>query len=390
MNQNNKASEATSKKIILLVGGEDIHLRINSMRFFSEHGFRVVALGSSAQPTIEDAGFEYYTYSLNRSFSPWSDLRTIKQLRQIITGISPNIVHSFDTKPSFMVPISMIGVKNSSVIRTITGMGSIFSEYTVRSRILRMIYFLLHRLARIRVDFTIFQNTTDMAYFKRNRLVRDGKFEMIRGSGVSVPDWCGRQTEIRLEVRNELGFSDEDFIFLMVARLVRQKGVADALNAAKSVLKLAPELKFVFVGPSGNDEPDGVSPSDFKGYGDQIRYVGRRSDVDRFLIASDVFMLPTRYREGVPRALLEALSSGLPSIVSDMPGCVEPVLDSEAGWVVPAGDVNELSFAMKEAFNTDAVARQKMGERGRAEVIKNYALARVIEKTLNIYERFTI
>ena len=390
MKQEYKAPEATSRKIILLVGGEDIHLRISSMQFLSEHRFRVIVLGSTAQPTIEDAGFEYHMYSLNRSLSPWSDFRTIKELRQIITDISPTIVHSFDTKPGFMVPLSMIGIKNSSVIRTITGMGSIFSESTLRSQILRIIYWLLHRIARIRVDFTIFQNTTDMAYFERNRLVREGEFDIIRGSGVSVPDWYGRKTQIRIEVRNELGLSDKDFIFLMVARLVRQKGVADALTAAKSVLKLAPESKFIFVGPSGDDEPDGVSPSDFEGYGDHIRYIGRRSDVDRLLIASDVFLLPTRYREGVPRALLEALVSGITAIVSDMPGCIEPVMDSQAGWVVPAGDVNALSFAMKEALNTDAVTRQEMGERGKAEVTKNYALAGVIAKTLSIYKRFTI
>jgi len=374
---------------IMLIGGEDIHFRIPYMHMLRENGFRVVAVGSAPQPKIEAEGFAYHLYPLERALAPFADLRALRALRRIIAAERPSIVHAFDTKPGFLVPMAMIGLKGPAALRTITGMGAIFSEDTARTRILRVVYRLLHRIARVRVDFTVFQNTTDMEFFTQKRLVRKNEFALIRGSGVPIPDWGAQAADVRSEKRRSLGVGQGDFVFLMVARLVRQKGVADALAAAKGVLPKNANARFIFVGPSGDNEPDGVDVKDFDDPNGQILYLGRRSDVAKLLVACDVFVLPTKYREGVPRALLEALATEKPAIVSDMPGCADPILDANAGWVVPTGDVQALAEAMSDALARDKSELHSMGQRGKAEIAQHYALGTVVSQILDVYGRFS-
>lgn len=377
------------KPTIMLIGGEDIHFRLPFMRVLREHGFEVIVVGSAPQPEIEAVGFAYHIYPLERTLAPLKDLRALRALRRIIADVQPTIVHAYDTKPGFLVPISMLGLKGPKALRTITGMGAIFSEDTPRTRILRRIYRMLHRVARRRVDFTIFQNTTDMGFFTQNRLVRAGEYTLIRGSGVPIPDGGVQEVSLRAETRRSLDIGENDFVFLMVARLVRQKGVADALKAAKHILPDNKNARFIFVGPSGENEPDGVDIKDFEDQSGQIIYLGRRSDVDRLLLACDAFVLPTKYREGVPRALLEALATGKPAIVSDMPGCADPILEARAGWVVPAGDVAALTLAMYEAIGCEKDELLRMGQRGRQEISLNYALDKVVSQTLDVYGKFS-
>ena len=373
---------------IMLIGGEDIHFRLPYMNVLKDNGFHVIAVGSAPLPMIAKAGFEYHTYPLNRALGLAADMRALRALRRIIKERQPTIVHAFDTKPGFLVPMAMIGLKGPAALRTITGMGAIFSENTLRNRALRLAYRVLHRVARMRVDFTIFQNTTDMQYFAQHRLVRKQEYTLIRGSGVPIPDWGAAAKNVRSTTRKALGIGEGDFVFLMVARLVRQKGVADALAAAKTVLPKNKNARFVFVGPSGENEPDGVDAKDFEDTSRQIFYLGRRSDVAELLVASDVFVLPTKYREGVPRALLEALATEKPAIVSDMPGCADPILEAQAGWVVPAGDEAALTKAMFDAISREPSELLGMGQRGRAEIMKNYSLETVVTQILDVYRPF--
>lgn len=371
----------------MLIGGEDIHLRLAFMQSMREQGFRIIAVGSAPQPDIEAAGFEYHWFPLERKLSPFADICTLLALRQIVSLVQPDIVHAFDTKPIFLTPLALRSIKGPKMIRTVNGMGALFSEGGARNRILRVVYRLLHRAARSRVDYTIFQNATDMAFFEHHRLVATGAYELIPGSGVALPNFRGRESEVRTEVRRELGIAPDDFVFIIVARMVRQKGVADMLAAGKKVLTTHSNARFILLGPSGTEEPDGIPKKDLVANGSSILYLGRRSDVNRLLLASDVFVLPSRYREGVPRALLEALAVGLPVIVSDMPGCADPVLASEAGWVIRAGDIENLSWAMVDALTSSPERLKSMGVRGRMEIEKNYSIKNIMEATVRLYLR---
>jgi len=236
---------------ILIVGGIDGHLRLDTYRQLMLRGYDVAVVAPSKLPSVEDIGCEVFIYRLARGVSLKDDLVAINDLRRIVLDWQPDIVHAFDTKPNYLVPIALRKFKHISIVRTINGLGRIFSSNGLKNQILRGIFFSLHRIARPYVTRSVFQNEHDRQLFLRRGLVSSYNAILVPGSGIdTVSLRAFLNPEARVCLRRELGWSNRT-VYLLVARLLVEKGVPEFIAAAKLLRKSRPDSLCVLVGPAG-------------------------------------------------------------------------------------------------------------------------------------------
>ena len=370
-----------------LIGGEDVQLRLPFVRALKSRGFPVTVCGTMNADASEYLDVAFQGYSMKRRLAPLADLGTFYQLRRLFRERKPDLVHAFDTKPGLLAPLAA-GVEGVQVsIRTITGMGSTFSSATPAARLLQFVYRGLQRRVDPACQMTVFQNTDDQSYFLEHHLVDANRQMLISGSGVDTDHLATKAAAngAAERVRHDLGLGNR-LVCMMVARLVREKGVLEFLKAAKIVRERVPEAAFILVGPSDIRGPNAVSIEEVRRYEHDVIYLGPRDDVVELLSVADVFVLPTRYREGVPRALLEAGAIGVPSVTTDMPGCRDVVLDGWNGFIFKPGDDQALAGALITLLEQPSL-RREMGSRAVQRVREHFDISGVINAYAKLYSR---
>jgi glycosyltransferase involved in cell wall biosynthesis len=370
------------------VGGEDHHLRIPFLLELRGSGLRVAAAGTGNPAPFERAGLDYWPIHFNRFISPAKDRVTIRELRAVLREAQPHIVQSFDTKPNVLVPWAARGFPGIRVVRTINGMGWVYSSGSPLALILRPVQRALHRRAARWSDATIFQNRQDKEHFEQHGLIAPDRAVLIPGSGIDLDGFdraiSGGQTPAQL--RDALGLGDAEVV-ITVTRLTRQKGIPALLKAAAMVRKVRPGVRFVLVGPRESEGPLAVTHAEIQRHAPYVLATGSRSDVPALLRMADIFVFPTEYREGVPRALLEAALVGLPLIATNMPGCGEVVRDGWSGRLVRPSAPRELAAAIIELLS-DRAAGRAMGARAAQIVRDQFGLALTAERYRAVYRRF--
>ncbi|MCA9246205.1 MAG: glycosyltransferase family 4 protein [Planctomycetales bacterium] len=368
------------------VGGEDVHMRLPLLRSLRGLGYRVGAVGSGDGRAFAADDIPYYNYPLNRWISPFADRRSTFQLRRLIESERPDVVHAFDTKPSFLAPAAAAGL--AVAVRTITGMGYVFSSQTPLAAALRPVYRQRQRQAGHESAVTIFQNQDDYDYFIRHRIVAEESAALVRSSGVDCAELLSRCPDEsgRAALRARLATGNEPVV-TMVARMVATKGVRQFLGAARRVRASGIAARFLLAGPLASEGKQAVRREEFEAYGDDVTYLGPCDDVPALLSVSDLFVLPTYYREGVPRVLLEAGAIGLPLITTDMPGCRDVVRHKENGLLVRPRDEASLVTAITQMLSLDESTRRRMGNASRRRVHENFELRQVAAAYAAIYDR---
>jgi glycosyltransferase involved in cell wall biosynthesis len=372
---------------LLCVGGEDHQLRIPFLSELNRSGLRIVAAGTADPAPFLLAGFSYWPIQMNRFISPAADRITIGQLQQIIRQTRPHIVQSFDTKPNLFVPWAARSIPGTRVVRTINGMGWVYSSRSPLALTLRLVQRALHRRAAQCSDVTIFQNSRDKAFFETNALVAPDRALLIPGSGVDLDgfDRAVAEGQTPAQLRHALDLGDAEVV-MTVTRLTRQKGIPALLRAASIVHKLRPGVRFLLVGPRDNEGPFAVTTAEIERHAPYVVAIGPRSDVPALLQMADVFVFPTEYREGVPRALLEAALAGLPLIATNMPGCDDIVRDGWSGRLVKTNAPRQLAAAIIDML-CDRAAARAMGARAAQTVRAQFGLAMTVERYLDVYRR---
>ena len=299
----------------------------------------------------------------------------------------PHIVQSFDTKPNVLVPWAARDFPGIRVVRTINGMGWVYSSRSPLALILRPVQRALHRRAARWSDATIFQNRHDKEYFEQQGLIAPDRAVLIPGSGIDLDgfDRAISEGQTPAQLRDALGLGDAEVV-ITVTRLTRQKGIPALLNAAAIVHKVRPGVRFVLVGPRESEGPLAVTHAEIQRHAPYVLATGSRSDVPALLRMADVFVFPTEYREGVPRALLEAALVGLPLIATNMPGCDEVVRDGWSGRLVTPSAPRELAAAIIELLS-DRAAGRAMGARAAQIVRDQFGLALTVERYRDVYRR---
>jgi glycosyltransferase involved in cell wall biosynthesis len=372
---------------LLCVGGEDHHLRIPFLLELRRGGLQVAAAGTGNPAPFVRAGLDYWPIQFKRFVSPATDRATIRQLRELLREVRPHIVQSFDTKPNVLVPWAARDFPGIRVVRTINGMGWVYSSRSPLARVLRPVQRALHGRAARWSDATIFQNRQDKAFFEQNGLIAGNRAVLIPGSGIDLDGFdralAEGQTPARL--RQALGLGDAEVV-LTVTRLTRQKGIPTLLEAAPLVRKLRPGVRFVLVGPRESEGPLAVSSAEIQRHAPYVMATGPRNDVPSLLRMADVFVFPTEYREGVPRALLEAALAGLPLVATNMPGCDDVVRDGWSGRLVKPRAPRELAAAIVGVL-ADRAGSRAMGTRAAETVRAQFGLALTVERYRDVYLR---
>ena len=371
---------------LLCIGGEDHHLRIPFLLALGDRGMKVTAAGTGDGVPFACAGLDYHSFSFDRFVNPLADWTAIKTLAGLITDIRPDLVQSFDTKPNLLVPFAARGVGGVAVIRTINGLGWIYSSRSMLALALCPVYRALHRLAARSTAMTVFQNREDQTFFERYAMISKGLSRLIPGSGIDIGRFerAAAAGPSPTDLRRMLGLENCEIV-ITVTRLTRQKGVPTLLEAAAQVHQQRPSVRFLLVGPRDSEGPSAVTQAELGRHAPYVIAIGPRSDVPSLLTTADVFAFPSEYREGVPRALLEAGLAGLPIVATRMPGCSDVVRDGWNGFLVPPHAPRLLAAKILDLLDDRAAARV-MGARAAELVRQEFSLDLTVARYAATYK----
>ena len=354
------------------------NFRAGLLRALKKEGHIVIgggAGGDGFEDYITDLGVPFVSLPVDRQgINLPADLKLLWTLYRWYQRERPAIVHHFTIKPVIYGSIAARLAGVPRIINTVTGLGYVFIEDDVTW--LRYIVKKLYSIALNCADFTFFQNRDDLTYFLSNGLVQAEKAGLLPGSGVDCsffsPVLVGRSP-------------DAPITFLMVARLLREKGVEEFVEAARLVKETFPMARFQLLGPRDERNPTVVSVGDLARWQEEkiITWLGETTDVRPIMAQADVVVLPS-YREGTPRALLEAAAMAKPIITSETVGCREVVEDGVNGFLVPVKNVQALTKAMIHLIQ-DSALRERMGKAGRAKVEQEFEERSVIKKVMESY-----
>lgn len=371
---------------LLCIGGDDHALRIPFLLALRDRGFRVSAAATASAEAFVRAGIDYYPFHFDRFTNPVADWGTLRALAKLIADVQPDIVQSFDTKPNLLVPLAARSTPGVLAVRTINGLAYVYSSRSPKALAFRPIWHVVNRLAGRATAATVFQNRDDQDFFNRHRMIGPGGSVLIRGSGIDVErfDQAIASGPSPLQLRQALGLGTSEVV-LTVTRLTRQKGIPALLEAAALVHRNRPSVRFLVVGPRESEGPNAMTRAEINRHAPYVLAIGPRSDIPALLGLADVFAFPTEYREGVPRALLEAAVAARPIVTTRMPGCYDVILDGWNGFLVPPRAPRLLAERILELLHDRENARA-MGARAAELVRKEFNIRITVARYAALYE----
>lgn len=298
--------------------------------------------------------------------NPLSDLGALHSLYRLYREIQPEAVLSYTIKPVIYGTLAAWLAKVPNRYALITGLGYAFTGEArgKRGLIQRMVRG-LYRQALKCADLVFFQNPDDEALFRQLGLLsQKAPSQVVNGSGIDT----ARFTQAPLPQGSPS--------FLLIARLLGDKGIREYVAAAARVRERHPEITFKVVGDI-DANPDSITRQELDSWiaAGRIDYLGKLDDVRPAISESSVYVLPS-YREGTPRTVLEAMAMGRPIITTDAPGCRETVVEGDNGFLVPVKSVDALVEAMKRFIDQPELVT-KMGQRSRAIAEEKYDVHKV-------------
>ncbi len=322
---------------------------------------------------------------LRKSLNPFKELKTIRNIYHVIKPLELDILHNFTVKPNIYGSISGHLAKVKTVVNSVTGMGSFFIQESAKAKTVRGVIEKLYKEANKKASYVIFQNSDDMKYFIDKSLLKKEQAVLIKSSGIDSQKFDITKIEDKKinNLKNELGIKQDELVILMVARAIWDKGVKEYYESAKILSEKFPHAKFLYVGDT-DDGNHSCANAEFLSSSNVI-WLGHRDDIPELTALSDIYVLPS-YREGVPRTLLEAASMSKPIVTTDAVGCREVVEDAYNGFLVKVKDSNDLACGVEKLIE-DASLREIMGKNGRIKVLKEFDVAIVVSKYMEVYEK---
>lgn len=341
--------------------GYEIHIMVPELANFQEEYQKLIALG-----------YQVHEIPMQRTgTNPLADLKLLKNMYQQIRQIQPDVVLSYTIKPVIYGTLAAGLAKVPKRFALITGLGYAFQNVeTAKRSIFQKLVHGLYAQALKYAHKVFFQNPDDLKLFEEMHLLEANKpAVVVNGSGVNVQDF-----EVMPLPINEQGGVKASF--LLIARLLGDKGIREYMAAARSIKAQYPEAEFHLVGWI-DDNPSAISQQELETWVNDkiVNYWGKLSDVRPAIAASSVYVLPS-YREGTPRTVLEAMAMGRAVITTDAPGCRETVSHGVNGYLVAVKSVDQLVQSM-QYFIEDPKLMISMGQRSRKIALNKYDVHQV-------------
>ncbi|WP_319005560.1 glycosyltransferase family 4 protein [Pararhizobium sp. YC-54] len=339
------------------------NFRLELLKRMVDAGHIVTAVGpeddARTRVALSRIGVDFAHVPMARvGLNPITDLVTLWSLWRLLRKLKPNMVVPYTMKPIIYGGIAarFAGVRSRCFL--VTGLGHIFSSNgaaTLKGRVVKQISVLLYRCAFAGANVVFAYNEADAADIREHRMVKDESLiRIVPGSGVDLEHYAFAPPP-----------SDRP-VFLLVARLLKDKGILEYIEAARRVRRLYPKAEFQLLGHFDPNPASGISSADIQKWVDEgiLTFLGETRDVRPYLARCNVFVLPTYYREGIPRSILEAMSVGRAIITTNLAGCSDTVQPGVNGCLVEPRSVDDLARAMSELAGNLPLA-EDMGRKSR-------------------------
>ncbi len=343
-----------------------VNFRAGLIEGLIERGFRVMAVAppeAEIEARLAELGCSFTPVAIDAmGLSPLRDLRSLAALTCIMRKHRPAAWLSWTIKPNTYGAIAA-RLCRIPALPNVSGLGTAFIAGGALGWLVRHLY----RFAFARAASVFFQNGDDRALFLHEGMARDSQARLLPGSGIDAAAWAPLSDQ-RPKPRQ----------FLMVARVVADKGVREYVAAARLLRAQWPDATFSLLGPLDVDNRTAISRGEVESWVAEgvITYLPATSDVRPMIAAADFVVLPS-YREGLSRILLEASAMGRPIVTTDVPGCCDVVRDGESGFLCRPRDAASLAEAMARAAAVSDADWQRMAAAARARVIAEFSQDRV-------------
>ena len=335
----------------------------------------VAAADTGHAAEVRAEGLDFVPLRLTRDGTGiGGELAALVSLGRLYRRLKPDLVHHVTIKPVLYGSVAAKLRPGMGVVNAISGLGWVFSSGGGSGALRTVAQGAYHTALGGARTRTIFQNPEDRDEFVRKGLVRAGSTVLIRGSGVDP---------VRFRPAPE---PPGQPIVMLASRMLWEKGVGQFVDSARELRGRGVNARFVLVGRADDENPTGVPEAQLKAWVDEgvVEWWGNRGDMHDVLAQAAVVALPTFYKEGLPKVLLEAAASGKPLVATDIPGCREIVRPDVNGILIPPRDVPALTAALARLLAAPEL-RARLGAASRAVAEAEFTEARVVGQTLAIY-----
>ncbi len=364
------------KKKIVIVSNLSWNLynfRLSLMYAMQNAGFEVIAVApyDKYSQKIIDAGFEFHDIKMNaQGINPLEDLRTTYQFYKLFKKISPDVLCQYTIKPNIYGSFAASAL-NIKMINNIAGLGTLFIKEGAVTKIAKVLY----KVSQHKADRVFFQNRDDFNFFTDKGIVNASKCDVLPGSGVDTnrfkPIYKAKSPKVR---------------FLLIARMIWEKGIGEYVQAAREIKKKHPNVEFCLLGFLDVANPGAITKKEMNAWVKEgvINYLGVSDKVDEVIQSADCVVLPSYYREGTPKTLLESGSSAKPIITTDSVGCRDVVDHGINGFICEPRSWEDLKLKLEMFLALSHNERLEMGRRSREKIKKEFDEKIVIDKYLEL------
>jgi len=359
------------KPIVFLTSNTSWYLynfRASTIRALCEQGNRVICLSPQdnfSPRLVEELGAEHIALPLDgKNTGALQELQSLRFIWAVMRRHRPDFVFNFTVKMNIYSGL-VCALQKIPFANNISGLGTAFIHDSWLFRRVRQVYGLVNRRARK----LFFQNEEDLAVFRGRALLGDTPYALLPGSGVDL-------LRFQTSPLPESG----PFTFIMIARLLGDKGVREYAEACRQLNAEGLDVRCMLVGPLGVSNRTAITEAEVHQWQAEgiVEYLGVTDDVRPLIEQAHVLVLPS-YREGMPRTVLEAAAMGRPAIVTDVPGCRHAIEPEVTGWLCDVRDADSLARQMRWAMGAGVEALQKSGDAARGRMEREFSEERVVQ-----------